>query len=110
MYEIDVTVSSKDALSDPHPVGAGPYINPVPNISEPNLRTGLQTLHGSIWSLHFLHPHKLNCDLDPEPDFEFVVRPDSDPAFHYDAEECIPHHEAHLFREPYYTVHVIYCI
>ncbi len=73
MYEIDVTVSSKDALADTPHVGADPdpafhfdagpdqtvhfdedpYINPVPHQSEANLRsTGLQTLHGSIWSLN----------------------------------------------------------
>jgi hypothetical protein len=72
MYETDVTVSSKDALADPPHVGADPdptfhfdagpdptvYFdaNPDPNPdtyqSETNLPTGLQTLHGSIWSLN----------------------------------------------------------
>jgi hypothetical protein len=74
MYETDVTVSSKnaltnlhhdgadpdptfhfDALADPDPAfnfDAYPDLNPAPHERDANLRTGLQTLHGSNQRLH----------------------------------------------------------
>jgi hypothetical protein len=55
-------------------------LNPVPRESETYLRTGLQTLHGSIWSLNASTP-QLNFDFDEDPDFEFDAHSDSDPAF-----------------------------